>query len=275
MEKSPVLNVSGVRDRKAPATYSFAADLVKISRVRQSTTQGSFSIAYRDQVVATYGDNIQLSDLKNEAGQAEWKGCSDEEILAVARRLYSEGDPYNRIAPLFHKDVIELLAQGEAVVLSSSLYDKLADDMPKGIASIPNPRRVGLKDEWLVGTKAALRQAEPGWMADHEMQQLVDTLKSRHPNAGLSFGYIGNCGIGPGSQDDRSWRIFTKVPKDPGKDAGCFSWGGYSSDRLPEMFVRAEKELENWVRCVVAIDPWPQAKRVLGKGSSSVTGMGM
>jgi hypothetical protein len=43
--------------------------------------------------------------------------------------------------------------------------------------------------------------------ADQQMQALVDAAAIRHPDMGLSWGYVGN--LGPYGRDDRSWRILT------------------------------------------------------------------
>lgn len=270
MNKKAGEMVSGGVSRKEPATYSFSREKVEIERHRISTTQGSFSLSYGGQAIITYSDDIKLTGEKNEKGEAQWNGYSDERIIEIAQRLYTDGDSRNRIAPLLHREVIDLLVQGEAVVLSSALFDELAGDMPSNIASVKNPRQVGLKDGWLVGTKEALRQVEPDHMAYHELNTLTETLKSRYPEAGLSFGYIGNCDIDPRKFDDRSWRIFSKVEGPQGKR----SWGGCSTEQVPDMFKKAEAELETWVRRVVGIEPWPQSKRWIEKGGPG-SGMGM
>ncbi len=44
-----------------------------------------------------------------------------------------------------------------------------------------------------------------------KMEALVKELAVAFPGLGLSFGYIGNCGLG---YDDRGWRVFTNK-RDP------------------------------------------------------------
>ncbi len=62
------------------------------------------------------------------------------------------------------------------------------------------------------------------------LEQLAQQLAVEFPHLKISFGYIGNCGMGGANDyDDRSWRFFY-VP-----EAGCpaKSFGGYGTDRLP------------------------------------------
>lgn len=42
-------------------------------------------------------------------------------------------------------------------------------------------------------------------------EAIRDELKPQYPEAGLSFGYIGNMGFGHGDYDQREWRFFTTV----------------------------------------------------------------
>lgn len=64
-----------------------------------------------------------------------------------------------------------------------------------------------------------------------------------YPEAGVSFGYIGNLST---SYDDRDWRFFTKIqdPKDP---VNRFCFGGGATDELEKLFERANEKLESFL----------------------------
>ena len=76
------------------------------------------------------------------------------------------------------------------------------------------------------------------------MEKLVRELATKYPNAGLSFGYIGNCSKRWG--DDRSWSVFTKIPRSVGF-GGSIYWGSYNTDELDQMFECAKTRLEPWI----------------------------
>ena len=59
---------------------------------------------------------------------------------------------------------------------------------------------------------------------------LAKQFAEQYPHAKVSFGYIGNCGIGRNDYDDRSFRFFY-VPE-AGRPSQSF--GGYSTERLPQ-----------------------------------------
>lgn len=89
-------------------------------------------------------------------------------------------------------------------------------------------------------------------------ESVLKGLRAAFPEAGLSFGYIGNL---TNQMDDRSWRFFSHIPK---KDAHGFengefwSFGSYSTDDLPQCAAWAEVELGKRIRR--ALDPAFDAK---------------
>ena len=70
----------------------FDPALVKIERSRQSTTQGSFTIAYDGKKVGKFGDTITLQDGK-------YQGKGDAEIVEIMRRRFN-GSEELRIKPM-------------------------------------------------------------------------------------------------------------------------------------------------------------------------------
>jgi hypothetical protein len=73
----------------------------------------------------------------------------------------------------------------------------------------------------------------------------VKALAAAFPELGLSFGYIGNCDMGPYARwDDRSWRVFTNRC---GEDGRSCSWGYAHTDTLDHMLdVIREGRLARW-----------------------------
>lgn len=260
--------------KKMPATYAFDPKQVRIERHRVSTTQGEYSVFYRDQCLGRYGDTIKLTDGTDAQGHSIWAGISDEDVLKWVRTLYVDGykskqnvNKPTSIPPLCHRDILHLLKQGEAVVLSDEMFDTLCGDFESNIASISNTNQVGTLDVWLVGTIEALKRVEPVRMAHKAMDRLVEALNARYPEAGLSFGYIGNLSMDGG--DDRTWHVFTKIPEDKNpfprghtyRYPRNYSWEGASTDGVPAMADRAEKDLEIFVRRALGLEPWPVIKR--------------
>jgi hypothetical protein len=94
--------------------------------------------------------------------------------------------------------------------------------------------------------------------AHERCENVLKGLRAAFPEAGLSFGYIGNL---TSQMDDRSWRFFSHIPK---KDAHGFetgeswSFGGYSTEDLDHCAAWAEAELGKRIRR--ALDPAFDAK---------------
>lgn len=83
---------------------------------------------------------------------------------------------------------------------------------------------------------AALRAEEHKMFIDDKIRERVAALATELP--GITFGYIGNCGVDrTGQFDDRSWRVFLPHPGRVGTYADCVSLG--ATDRL-------SAALENW-----------------------------
>ena len=93
-----------------------------------------------------------------------------------------------------------------------------------------------------------------GCKPDYERscQDLLTEMCQRHPEIGLSFGYIGN--VTRGGADERSWAFFTKV-LDPADTfyKNCFSFGGVPTERLKEFWESALENLEQWI--VETVEP--------------------
>ena len=81
--------------------------------------------------------------------------------------------------------------------------------------------------------------------AQRRGDELQKELAAKYPQAGLTFGYIGNC---EPWGDDRSWRFFTKFPHMIDKVNRSPQWGYSDTKGLPEMIAKAEVELEAWLR---------------------------
>ena len=152
------------------ANLSFNPDDFKIDRHRQSTTQGSFTILYKNEKVITYGDKIELTGEKNSIGEAQWKGVNDEDIMKNALDLWQHGHKDTEVLPLIYKDMLSAMHDAnQAVIMSDADYDKICGEFNGNIASIPNPQRCGTLDALLVGSKYALRRAAPAAMAKVEI----------------------------------------------------------------------------------------------------------
>ena len=77
-------------------------------------------------------------------------------------------------------------------------------------------------------------------------QALLAAMQAAHPRLGLSFGYIGNCGFGPGGYDDRSWSFFAKLATPRCANACDVSFGGVTTPYLGKLMLRAEADLAAW-----------------------------
>lgn len=96
---------------------------------------------------------------------------------------------------------------------------------------------------WKKAAEESVKQFEIN-EASKRCTLLSQELNKRYPDAGLSFGYIGN--LGP-QLDDRSWRFFTKIEVGTGNHRSRVYFGGYGTDDLPKLADRAEKGLENFL----------------------------
>ena len=78
--------------------------------------------------------------------------------------------------------------------------------------------------------------------ARKRLDVLLQQMRERYPDVGLSFGYIGNCGAG---FDDRSFMFFTKVK--PLGEANCLSFGHADTAGLDAFADRCDGHLERWI----------------------------
>jgi len=87
---------------------------------------------------------------------------------------------------------------------------------------------------------------------ERRFRDLLTEMCHRHPDIGLSFGYIGN--VTNDGSDERSWAFFTKVtnPADTFYK-NCFSFGGVPTERLKEFWESAVDNLEQWI--VETVEP--------------------
>ncbi len=82
--------------------------------------------------------------------------------------------------------------------------------------------------------------------ADTRCRELLAEMQARHPRLGLSFGYVGNCGFGPGSYDDRSWMFFAKLATPACVGACDVHFGGHRTAYLGRLMLKAEAEIADW-----------------------------
>lgn len=88
-------------------------------------------------------------------------------------------------------------------------------------------------------------------------ERLQSELSEKYPEAGLTFGYIGNV-YAQDDLDDRGWKFFTDLPhiidgfynKRP-----SFPEWGVDSQFLPNLAERASQELEPWLRRQLGLTP--------------------
>jgi len=78
--------------------------------------------------------------------------------------------------------------------------------------------------------------------ARKRLDVLLQQMREKYPEIGLSFGYIGNCGAG---FDNRSWMFFTKVK--PLCHANCLSFGHSCTAGLDNFADRCDAHLEHWL----------------------------
>lgn len=96
------------------------------------------------------------------------------------------------------------------------------------------------------------RASVSGQTPDERIHAFVNGLNDRFPQAGLSFGYIGNCGHTFGTfADDRSWQVFSKIRHaDPAFPLQSKRWtyGYVATENLLHLAADVEAFLEDEVR---------------------------
>lgn len=79
-------------------------------------------------------------------------------------------------------------------------------------------------------------------MTDREkLEAIVDGMARLVPEAGFSFGYIGNLSLQYG--DDRCWYIFTQLLDEKGKD---ISFGGFKTENLHDFLQLSNRKIVAW-----------------------------
>lgn len=85
-------------------------------------------------------------------------------------------------------------------------------------------------------------------VAHKRCETMLKGMRAAFPEAGLSFGYIGNLSS---TRDDRSWYFFSNIPKKDSRGSltgESWSLGGYSTDNLTQLADWAETELPKRLR---------------------------
>jgi len=118
------------------------------------------------------------------------------------------------------------------------------------------PNMGGPKD-WSPAEEAKRRALEAQNHAHEELTALFEDLKTRYPEVGLSFGYIGNIETWG---DDRYWYFFTQVQGQGTWGPERMKFGGYLTERLPEFSEKAQADLERWIKTVAL----PKAGKLRG-----------
>jgi hypothetical protein len=110
---------------------------------------------------------------------------------------------------------------------SNTVFPSLVELTAKGEAAICEFRKEQLQD---------IKRRE----YREKIEALVEELNKKFPEAGLSFGYLGNY---ERWGDDTSWYIFSEIKYSEGR----LKWGGYPgrrSDCMEKMYNWARMELE-------------------------------
>lgn len=102
-----------------------------------------------------------------------------------------------------------------------------------------------------------------------KMETIVTTLAKLYPDAGFTFGYIGNCKFDLDNNpvnDDRGWYVFTQLLNEKGKD---INFGGWSTENMPLFLQSCNANIVAWVNCVKEVLAAEQAdKDALAAGKS-------
>lgn len=202
------------------------ARLAFVAQIRRAIRTGSFAPADRDGIVPL----CRLA-----AGHANQDYDATELFMGLAYAIQIDHAPKT----------------GEALEIGSTAWAMLSS--PLGLTS---PLIAGLprQDPTVADVRAAAEDRVATDQAERARGQvenpgeilgaLVKDAAAEHPRLGLSFGYIGNCGIG---YDDRSFRVFAKLAT-PRCHGGCdVSFGSHGPDRLGDLLVAVERRLPAWL----------------------------
>jgi hypothetical protein len=92
--------------------------------------------------------------------------------------------------------------------------------------------------------------ADPELSPSQILHNAMEAARTRYPDLGLSFGYIGNL---ERWGDDRSWRIFTKL-SDRHTNCCNVSWGGVGTANLATLATpEALARLNTWLQKQAAL----------------------
>lgn len=82
--------------------------------------------------------------------------------------------------------------------------------------------------------------------AREQLEAKLKEAQARFPFIGLTFGYIGNCGL---NYDDRAWYFFTTVAHESSTPySEAHKLGGYITDQLPQFALRVQdKSFDQWL----------------------------
>ena len=158
-----------------------------------------------------------------------------EDVQAFRKRVEDEFAPLingDAIAPVWMiGDVHDTAKQMSEDSDESPLTDEEAREI---LATVDRRHDASIGINWdvlgtHVGEKLHEKRRQARLKADiAALEQMAKQLKEQYPHLNVSFGYIGNCGMGADDYDDRSWRFFYN----PEVGAPCKSFGGYGTDRL-------------------------------------------
>jgi len=110
-------------------------------------------------------------------------------------------------------------------------------------------------------------EAKERKIAHDKLTALVDRMKRKYPEAGLSLGYLGNYTTGP-ARDDTTWYVFSQLAKPGSGGHKSYSWGGYpgADNGVVKLWNWAKSNLDKVVAEAVANNdgpylgpaPWPR-----------------
>lgn len=106
--------------------------------------------------------------------------------------------------------------------------------------------------------------------AREKLQVVADGLAKLYPDAGITFGYIGNVYTAPpmGPRDDRGWYIFTRLIDKNDKD---ISFGGWGTDELDKFLKAADNNIVKWKNRITEVLDAEKAYSAALSAGKSVT----
>lgn len=132
---------------------------------------------------------------------------------------------------------------GRSVDLLDQRFAKRNDTLralPEGV----QPFQLRALIETHVADIKRANEATASGFADRALASMVKQLQAKHPELGLSYGYIGNCDLYGSRWDDRSWGISTRFVDRETRSSVRF--GGVPTCQLGRMMIMAERDLAAW-----------------------------